>query len=678
MKDSAPPSAAPLLWIPLLTGFNTAFASALLLVAPDAALTALRGAPNAGSSLLYLFALTALGALLFALIFQGLHTIVRMGAALLEHTGKIGEYVAPGLAAFLLAGEPALDFALSFLPEAGFVLNAAALVVAFLLSFAVGAVLTALIPGLAGYNSVFLIVAALAARLVFLPQSSAPIWNSAVDSLAYLGGMLFAAFLLFANLQMRYRIQLSPNYERVAITPPLIAAGAALSIGAAMLWMLERLWSAANLPSPAFEGVFFGGENRQLLPGAFFLLMLNQWTLSAIALYRHRLPTLGRQAAMLRRSALFAAGLLAIGLLGLLVVFFHPSPGRALGGIHTGRGIASELISAIGYALDRDADGNSSWPGGDPDDQNPCVRFDMRDRCRIEGEGAGEAAAPAVSRLAAQEPETTASGDLVILSLESEALPLSAQAGLSAERSARYFDLINGSDRTARSLAAHWTGVDGVDERRGIRRTSIFSDLARRGYRTICTLPRREDLERARLDQGCQVTEQRDPRDDASLAAAASHAIELAEAYGERNTVLWLHFGGQTDRGQIAAAMERLSPVGPVLAVAGLAAGRARAEALLYGGRRGFESPPTPVLRDLILSALGQSSAAPRDASEDLGALENEPFTDSWTGRWLRAARTDYPLFPIYTYRMRAGRLTLFDGLTGAEWVERSGPASSP
>ncbi|MBX7058710.1 MAG: hypothetical protein K1X75_11650 [Leptospirales bacterium] len=669
MSSGQEPLHLPFLWAPLLAGFNAAFLALLLLAAPDAGLLILRGAPDALAAAIYQSSLLALGALSYALLFQLLYSMIRLAAALASHLERISSRVAPGLAAFFLIGSPSLDLALRHLPADEALGASLAALVALALSFLAGALLVGVLPQLRGYNSVFLLFSALLARILLLPQAHAVAVGDLSDFAILLFGLLLAAFLLFANLQIRYRLQLSPNYERLLVTPPLLAGGAALAASAAMLWMLERLWTASSQPSAAFDGVYFGGDARQGLPGVFFILMLNQWSLSAFALYRHRLPTLARQRAALRGSALLTAAALAAASISVLIVMLHPSPSRALGGIATGRGAASELVSAIGYLLDRDRDGNSAWPGRDPDDANPCVRADFRDRCQIEGQSTPPSGP--VSQLAQQEPDTTASGNLILLTMSQCSLPQTQSGGLNGERSARFFPLLAPSDQSRRSLRALFQGIDGVDERRGIKGPSIFTELSSRGYRTICTVPDSPDWRGSQLDGGCQVTESRSDSSDETLAAASSHALEMLEAYGEKHNVLWMHYEGAATESQVAQAIEQLSQRAPVLAVAGLGGRQIRSQAFLYGGGRGLATPDFPLFRDLMLAALSQRSSV-ASARLQLGALSSEPFTDSWTGQWLRNAEPNYPLFPIYTYRLRGDRVVLFDGLTGAEWEERS------
>ena len=88
--------------------------------------------------------------------------------------------------------------------------------------------------------------------------------------------------------------------------------------------------------------------------------------------------------------------------------------------------------------------------------------------------------------------------------------------------------------------------------------------------------------------------------------------------------------------------------------------------AYLFAGGRPRELPEYPRPGELIRFALGMRTTAPGSARNQIAALYQESFSESW---WLKSARRlgwRYPELPVYTLRLdAAGMPVVFNGLTG-------------
>lgn len=701
-------------WGSGFSGFNVAFVSFWLLWLPEAAwltsatlaMPAADPAPvGTGSlywSLLDSAAILAVYGLIFAVVYQLLFFIVRFFAAIISHGQYLMGRIAPGLAVFCLVGEPVLQFAGLHLatpdPQAG--LFWALAPPALLVSLGAGALLLYVAPVFRGYNASFLLAAAVAARVVMFPV--APVPDSATGFLIHELTLLLTAFFIFITLQIRYRLHLWPNYEAVEVPDRFVQIGAIITLFCAALYVIVEL--------PAFN-MLNNNKNGSpyFIPTACWFVCAVQWTITAFILERGRSVSLHQQkeqiqAAVLRSLSIAIGVLLAV----LFAVTGFPQPG--LDRLTARHSTSGELLYFTGMLLDGDRDGNSLWPGRDPDDQDPCVRADLRASCAgPERSASNEPTQPAVTVLYGapdNAPRNATIGDRNVLLLtwvtrapqfpeETEAIPL-------------YF----GSNRPEHSLQAMLRNTDGIGRSlddsgtnnalNAVDATSALpSELARRGYRTICTGRTTrptvsEDYFRTghatHLDAGCQVFQPLDAFIESPDHSSATdvhsrrsninqtvlEGLFVFDRYREEHAnFLWIHYEGPTTRRDLRTngspgdaklereTLHRMRQVGDVIVIQ-MRPDDVFGNAYLFAGGRPRELPEYPRPGELIRFALGMRTTAPGSARNQIAALYQESFSESW---WLKSARRlgwRYPELPVYTLRLdAAGMPVVFNGLTG-------------
>jgi hypothetical protein len=599
-----------LLWGSAFSGFNTAFFAFLALAPSDTLLYRLRNGAFFADGLVYQTALLIVFAFLYATAFNVGFFFVRLLAAGLSHLERFLPRITPGLAVFTLIGQPALLLVDAPVPQLAGFETPLKLVLLFTLSFGLGALLIYFIPIFEGYNSVFALAAALLAR--FVHSNLSPIDDGHTNLVYFLifeVHLFTTAFLFFIVIQARYRLHLSPNYERVEIPNAFFVTAIALCVllwfallvasASALEWFGSAASAGAGLPDPArpFLARNSAGAVNFEFPLALYFLCAVHWTAIGFSLRRQRLITLERQNRLVRNSMFQAAGFLFALLISFLYVLLNPFAPQALGRVTTAGGAASEIISAAGALLDGDRDGNSLWPGADPDDSNPCVRADLEGRCTIEE----NASAPAPRRIegatrssGALGRELSARGNLTLVTLTG-VQPPGAWPQDAAVARPQVFSIALATDRGEHSLRAILQGLDGVDEFRGVRNPSLIAELSRIGYRTICTGVDRgrayfDTRHNLRLDAGCQIFEtpnlEEEPEregltvgadqpdivspralEDATLTETTRRALALYDSYKEKNNFLWMHYNGEADNREVLRALQDLRDPGPLVVV---------------------------------------------------------------------------------------------------------------
>lgn len=715
-----------LLWGSAFSGFNTAFFAFLALAPSDALLYRLRNGAFFADGLVYQTALLIVFAFLYAAAFNIGFFFVRLLAAALSHLERFLPRITPGLAVFTLVGQPALLLVDAPVPQLAGFETPLKLILLFALSFGLGALLIYFIPVFEGYNSVFALAAALLARLVH--SNLSPIDDGRTNLVYFLifeVHLFTTAFLIFIVIQARYRLHLSPNYERIEIPNAFFFPAIALCVlfwlallvasASASEWFGSGagataqggLSSAPDAARPFLARKSAGAANFEF-PLALYFLCAVHWTAIGFSLRRQRLITLERQNRLVRNSMFQAAGFLFALLVSFLYVLLNPFAPQALGRVTTAGGAASEIISAAGALLDGDRDGNSLWPGADPDDDNPCVRADLAGRCTIE-ENAG---APAPRRLegatrstGALSRELAARGNLTLVTLTGVAPPGTWPHAAAVARP-QVFSIALATDRGEHSLRAILQGLDGVDEFRGVRNPSLIAELSRIGYRTICTGVDRgrayfDTRHNLRLDAGCQIFEtpnlEEEPEregltvgadkpdivspralEDATLTETTRRALALYDSYKEKNNFLWMHYNGAAEDREVIRALQDLRDPGPLAVVFIPKYNSLRGELWLFSERSAPAELANPDVAQTLYFAAGLRTSAPQTRREDVGALYDQTFALSWIGRIISAHDPSYPIFPMFTFRLERNRIVVFDGLTGARHQEMPTSVGAP
>jgi hypothetical protein len=528
-------------------------------------------------------------------------------------------------------------------------------------------------PVFRGYNATFLLAAALGARAIQFPvdNTGAALISFGIYELT----LLLTAFFLFIAIQIRYRLHLWPNYETIEIPDRFLWIGGALTLFCALLYVIVG-W-------PVYSRT---GLDRYFIPAACLYVCAAQWTLGASILSRRHSLTLARQKETVRATFLRTLAIVALSLAALLYAGLT-FPGPGLQRLTRARGASGELMLLTGMLLDRDADGNSLWPGADPDDADPCVRANIGALCDD-------------AHRADEDPAITATGRNAVL-----------LTWVNTERGARMPTATTGiplyfaTNRPVRSIRAMFQGTDGMGDYAGIRPGDFgfLPRLARAGYRTLCAgndggRGYFRAGSRSRLDAGCQVFQPLDPgitpassspEKASATPASSSHDINdtiraglrLLDRYGENSAnFLWIHHAAASDETPPRSELlQRLQQKGELIVIQ-LYPDDVFGQAFIYTRQSSSPMVEYPEPGPLLAYALGFSKSPPPSAKDRVSVLYDQPFESSW---WLRAVRrlgSGYPSFPVYTLRLdEAGQPIVFDGLTGSlTRPPRQSPQSRP
>lgn len=728
------------MWGSGFTGFNVAFISFWLLWMPEAIWLALTvwfpptGTDVAGTndllwSLLNAAVILAIYALAYAIFAQALFSIVRLIAAIFSHGQTVFARITPGLAVFLLTGEPLLQQAGIYYGTANAELGLlwALAPPALLISLLVGAVLIYLSPVFRGYNAMFILTAAIAARIVLFPVNPGA---GVAAFLIYQLTLLLTAFFVFITIQIRYRLHLWPNYEAVEVPERFVRIGGIIAVICSLLYVGVEL--------PWFDSRAYGGRESApyFVPTAVWFVCAVQWTITAWLLERGRSVSLSQQkeqiqAAVLRSLTITIAVLLAV----LFAVTGFPQAG--LGRLTATHSTSGELLFLTGMLLDADRDGNSLWPGQDPDDNDPCVRKDFRRACagfdvtsqsdRQPKADLTRTVAPASARetrvtvlhdpTAPRFPRPPA-GNVILITW------VTAETNIPGDPTP--IPIYFAANRPEYALAALLRNTDGMGdappENRDARSVPasekesipLPSALSRNGYRTICTgrAAGRSYFRTGHathLDAGCQVFQPLDGlaknttggETGAQSAALNETATRLRPSNINRTVLeglfvfdryredhanfLWIHYedpeslrlsirdkrtANTPDHRRRQPRMERetlyrLQQAGDVILIQ-MPADGILGNAYLLGRRQPRELPEYPRPGELIRFAAGLQNTPPGSARDQIIALYKKSFSDNW---WLKSGRKlglDYPALPVHTLRLDdAGMPAIFNALTG-------------
>ena len=410
-------------------------------------------------SLLFLF----VGGLTLELFFQ----LVRIPGALFLRIEQIWNFASPAICIFLLTAEPLIRW--SGLVSSGPALPQLAghsILLALALILLLG--LLFIFPLFRGMNATFLLAGVLAARFLLIPANIGP--DSGFQEYATFTLYSFAlSLLVFLFLQSRRRLALSPGYETFPV-PYGLSYFAFFLIPC----MLALYFAATNWYS----------EFPVHIPALLSIFLAVHWWVSGIMLSR---DAEGKGTPPI-------SFLLIAALIGLFVLTGFSISNGTLSRTAYRSQLTSESLTFFAAFLDRDRDGNSSFPGGDPDDSNPDIRADFISNREVNIE-ANDIEGKENGRM----PVGDASGERLLT------LILDAGAFASNPRPSSSLSVLS-SDEIPWALRNILHSRDAIAQ---TERRSILSDYVDGGYRTICTGNGEyfNHVHPSRLDEGCQILE---------------------------------------------------------------------------------------------------------------------------------------------------------------------------
>ena len=487
-----------------------------------------------------------------AIIFEFLFAIVRFVGAIFVRGGHVWSLSVPALTVFFLLIEPLLSLTVSPQETAVSWFEAVMLQMS-LLSFtewsivivaaiSVFAIIVTL-PVFYGLNSSFLLAATIVSRLLLLPVQSLLFSNPASFSilqfLGFVAVVVGFSILFYFYFQIRRRVGLSPFYERFKISNLAIVLTLIMIVSCCIaLLVLAQATSNYRIQMIITYVTVIAAVLIMLLLYLLILKYEAKTNRSIRIRYSHAFIVL---------VLLIASGITALirNYEAAYIFFARPA-------------IAGNLFEQLSLLTDTDHDGNSRWPGKDPDDTNAAIRI--------------EASADVSADLSEIEPigytmlnhtllTFVIDGDLIENPIYSNDTSKTHSAIIVRPPQSEAADSIGlqsalqTSNQPERTLRSWFQGLTSLEEINETTRRSLLSIAAEDGYRTLCF--GNDDgsgyfshQHRSKLDAGCQVFETIETTGDTTtttndfqscLSDSITKANSLASQYAEKHTFLWLH-----------------------------------------------------------------------------------------------------------------------------------------
>lgn len=456
--------------------------------------------------------------------------------------------------------------------------------------------LIALVPDLRGENAPLLTLSS-GLAWIFSDHPDDSILNSVFD----LRDRLVLACAFYLWLQIRRRLHRSPVYTPFA---PSLRSQIIIGASIAVLAVLAILDSATTWIVSLF--------------------LLLSWLFTA-----RFLPGRAQQNQSAGRLAQLLLLAYVLGGLSFLHILRLPEEAPAVSSrLLRSQSTSGRILLNLAVFFDNDFDGNSRWPGQDPEDQDPCIRKDGLNRCR---------------RLTRFSPEPAAARILLV----------SRMADLSQRSDSSETAFFLASNRAEEALLSIARAADGLSVSSGQQGDSVFSQLSEQGYRTICIFVGLKHPYAARLNHGCQVFLEVDNEET---------AFASVRRYEEKRTFAWIH--------SEAAASVAPSPL-PGYQMHQLELDLHRQTGLYKGDR----SAAAPLLSsDVLPVILGQEGRHVEDAAD----IRHMEIGAPWVFKLLGLDASRFMQSVRYSRRSPDGSLTrkTTEAYTGASNV--SGPGDVP
>jgi len=617
------------LWLkPVFLGLLTAFLAFFALFFFEGFYIFFRILPPFSFYLDLLYFFTA-AAFVFAVAFNALYFLSRLLHLPFTLLGNFWNLTAPGVIIFLLAGQPIIREAMKVL-EGGEVVSIQSIIlsVAALISLS----FLYIFPYFRGINATFLVIAAASARLLILPFEN-HFFDDAIALVLYLILIYLLTFFTFTALQIRYRQHLTPDYAFYEVPFRLQFFFFAIAVlSAAMITVVGKM---IFLPAIIFLSAIFW--------------LLTVFSFDTLKNRSEKLPG----PLVIIVMFLVPAGLFCFASVRLSS---YP-PGSGFFNVVSREGkVSREILYLTGGLLDRDSDGNSAWPGGDPDDSDSSRRLQP-----IQGAG---------SELSCR--GGPASSVITIVTL----------AGIRPLEGGRPLGglvLLKPSVHTGPALRGFFRGLDGRQLELEKENPPFFEDYIRMGYRTICGgndagekyLSHDSPL---KLDAGCQIIVKNETTSP-SLEELAANVQRNFSFYSEARTLVWIHYDAKKHARR--GILENLFGVGEqnsentYLDIYPALAPFARGDLIVLS--LGGDGDVRAVMNRKFNAPAFYGSAFPgifkRVTGFDDSPIRDEEGTSfaEGSGTWMHALREgSRGIKPSILYVLRDGRITAFDGLSGS------------
>lgn len=458
----------------------------------------------------------------FSLLIELTYILVKPIGALLQRSGKLWFHAVPAIAVFFLLIEPFIGIN-DIISLQSF---AAVTVIVFLIVLSFSILL--FLPIFHGLNSAFLVAAILISRFFFLPFQHLAFEILSIN--LYIMSNLVFSLLLYLFFQTRRRIGLSPHYERFRPN---------------RIWFLSLIAIVASIVLVIW--IWKNGFFHSLLDTLYLSLALGISLSIFVLMFILYIESFSKHWLKLpigKICILFL--LLTVSTATYLIRSYKPEYVFFIRNTSVG-----QLLDLFAVLFDQDNDGNSWWPGRDPDDSNQSIRREAKGEYK--------------NRPLNLAPIGQVGSDKILVTyvipgvIEENPIYLKNQEWAN-DLTYLAHRWLQPSNQPERSLRALLQGLTSLEEVHRISRRSIFSFAVDDGYRTICL---GVDYDQpyfpsyfhsghwSKLDSGCQVFEPltvkqlvtSSPVDkfESCVDLVLTEAEKLIAKYQEAHNFIWIH-----------------------------------------------------------------------------------------------------------------------------------------
>jgi hypothetical protein len=527
--------------------------------------------------------ITAL-AFVYALSFTLIYIISRNISLLLQRIRSVWTNAGPGLIIFLLILEP---FMAHFFPDSKTdrfsVITASYATLILLISIP----LFFYIRSFPGFSLTFFLFSLLFSRVLLyqIHFVSSPFYFILSHS-----AFVIMSILIFTALYYRHKIYLLSGFDRYKVSGWVISIYfiifMVLTAALLFFWPIagpDNQISFINMLQPDPEGSLL--YICSYFAAIFAWILIIQIILSSLnIIYINR----------------YQSGGFLYHFLSVLALWFIITPVTALTLLSlpgtTGNLIYSPSAQSLLYIMaeknDKDQDGNSAWPGSDPDDTNPCIRIDMEFLKKLEKGCASDSEPMKILSAGTEEKEESQnkrkSKTKKISRLASKSNLTIITYNVPVKKNS-YYPVFSEADHKSRVLLAGnsvpiaLNGLFRLSDSRFLFEDDIksgfFSNINKLKYRTICIVhsknnyfkinlhgqkkdsaPNKSAIKSVwgaytsfgedsdyKLDQGCQVFINASPDKYTSLQQVTELAEKQISLYKENRNIFWMHYDGEND-----------------------------------------------------------------------------------------------------------------------------------
>lgn len=500
-----------------------------LLYLVDSIVLIFQKAPLLTGSLFYSGSLLLICLLFFAIFFEIIFFLAKNMAVLLSHIPQWLSFLVPGLIVFALVGYPLTQTMIMFTSVN--LHQSIMLFSIFIFCLLVAALMVWSWPDFQGFNQAYLL-SAVSGSLGFFQLFEDMFTRDILISGAGWFGIVLLTFAIYINLMIRHKMSLDLSLEHYQIPQKIHSLIAVITI-LTFLLTVGMIHLAYDNPI-RYEAL--------AIVSGIVVVLLARWHIFA---FGSKIKGLWHY-----KNVLFLSRRLAVSLLffyGIALFVFYPiyqiSP-KYITNLVRANGPSNSILVLTGVILDRDLDNNSFWPGRDPNDEDPCIRFDGPDLCSKQKlkNSVMFASYHGNSHRKIKSHNPGAVNDIYFVSIE-----LIKQSNNDTGLQNQLYRLSQKYRWNKKSVLLPeknnqsgfenlLAGSNGFDAIIGTSRQSIISKFTDFGYRTICLTNQKKIRNSGSLFKGCQILD-REWIESQNPNQIRNHINK----YTEHRNLVWFH-----------------------------------------------------------------------------------------------------------------------------------------